>query len=273
MVVSEILSVVSICISGFLLLVTTVSVICAFKAYHHQKERAQKDAACQLARIYANDILPQAQVVLGVFAKTEIPEFIKETFPMENIQSFNYQEMISFIRMAEIKPDQLHSKMETFDPLVILDVFTSNTTSIADKNALNAAYSVRNEKTKERVPRNTVFLHNQFMDTISHLLNTLEWFSMNCRYRLADEKLLYQSLHQTFLSTVWMLYYSISKNNLNKEDKYFTNIIWLFNEWKERLSEQTSSATLEKQEALEAMQAAKAQYENAGSTYSGEALK
>ena len=67
---SDLIAIVSACVSGALLLVTIISVICAFKAYYHQKERAKKDAACQLARVYANEVLTQYQVVVGVFAKS-----------------------------------------------------------------------------------------------------------------------------------------------------------------------------------------------------------
>lgn len=270
---SDILTIINACISGLLLLVTIISVVCAFKAYYHQKERAKKDAACQLARVYADEVLPQYQIVVGVLTKSELLDFIKRVFPMDNLCSFNFQEMMSFSMAAEINRNELISKMETFNPLDILDVLTGSTSSVVDRNVLNAEYSIINEETRERIPRNPLFLQDQFMDTISHLLNTLEWFSMNCRYGLADEELLYQSLHQTFLSTVWMLYYFISKNNFNNEDKYFTNIIWLFKKWKERLSEQTLSAALEKQAAIVSMQTAKEKYDNAGNNYAGKALK
>ena len=74
------------------------------------------------------------------------------------------------------------------------------------------------------------------------LLNQLEWFGMNFQYEVADETLLYQSLHKTYLSLVWMLYPIISYNNVNNEDKLFTNVVWLFDKWRSRLDRITTKA-------------------------------
>lgn len=60
---------------------------------------------------------------------------------------------------------------------------------------------------------------------------------MSCRYGLADEEMLYQSLHQTYISQVRLLYFYICVNNTTNEDNVYTNLIWLFNVWKTRLKE------------------------------------
>ena len=86
-----------------------------------------------------------------------------------------------------------------------------------------------------------------FLDKVSDTLNNLEWFSMSCRYGISDEEILYQSLHSTFLSTIWMLYFYISDLNGTNEDKLFTNIIWLFDKWRKRLIDIQKDA--EKQQA------------------------
>lgn len=270
---SDIVALVNCGSSLLLLIVTIISVVCAFKAYRHQKERARKEAACQLARIYADEILLQYQIVSSFFGRSKLLEFIKATFPMDEFSSFTLQEMLELALRAHITVNDLTAKMEDFDPLCILDVMARATTSVHDRDALYATYSEIDESSGVRIPKNSVFLRFQFGDTISHLLNTLEWFSMNCRYGLADEEVLYQSIHQTFLSTVWMLYYYISKNNTKNEDKFYTNTIWLFQKWKARLSEQTQIAAQEQQEALTMMETAKKQYNNAGSNYTGKILK
>lgn len=67
------------------------------------------------------------------------------------------------------------------------------------------------------------------------LLNKLEFFSMHFTSKLADESVVYQSLHQVFLSTVKLLYGEIVyKNDVSGKDKYFTNTINLYNKWAER---------------------------------------
>ena len=62
--------------------------------------------------------------------------------------------------------------------------------------------------------------------------------------------MLYHSLHQTFISNVWLLYFYICKSNLTNEDKYYTNLIWLFNLWKDRL-EKLQKAKMAKRSAAD----------------------
>ena len=69
---SDIIPIIECCISAVLLLATIISVICAFKAYSHQKERSKKEAACRLARTYADEVLSQYQVVDSVFDKSNL---------------------------------------------------------------------------------------------------------------------------------------------------------------------------------------------------------
>ncbi len=67
------------------------------------------------------------------------------------------------------------------------------------------------------------------------LLNKLE---MNCMYfsnKLADEEVVYQSLHQLYLIVVKSLYFYIAHSNKDTgADKYYVNIIKLYNEWQVR---------------------------------------
>lgn len=90
---------------------------------------------------------------------------------------------------------------------------------------------------------------------------------MNCKYGLADEELLYQSLHQTYISTVWLLYFFISHENENNEDKLYTNVCWLFLKWRDRLMEIRDRKEAEKQGYLDRAKAVKAK------VYEGSSLK
>ncbi len=73
-----------------------------------------------------------------------------------------------------------------------------------------------------------------YHDKLDNLLNKLEQLAMYFNNNLADEEVIYQSLHQTYLSIVKSLYYEISKRNqTNNTDKYYTNIIALYHKWSE----------------------------------------
>ena len=74
-----------------------------------------------------------------------------------------------------------------------------------------------------------------FEDSTLFLLNKLEWISMYFIQKLADEDIVYQSLHQTYLKSIEMLYFKIvGYNDGNGTDKYFTNIIALYVLWQEK---------------------------------------
>lgn len=258
-------------LSLLLLITTVISVGYAYKAYHHQRERAKKDAACALAKVYVDEILDKYSIVAEVLSKSGILSYVKETFPMDAIRDFTMREVLELAVQSKANLKELSKKMDTFDHFSILNAFVCKTNSMAERNALSAAYSDRADD-DTMIPKNEAYLKLRFTDTVSALLNTLEWFSMNCRYGLADEEVLYQSLHQTFLSTVWMMYYYISMNNASNVDKYYTNVIWLFTAWKTRLGEESARYREEKSKAEEELRAAREQCANAGRVYAGKSL-
>lgn len=58
-----------------------------------------------------------------------------------------------------------------------------------------------------------------------------------CMYitsEVADEKYIYNSLHQQFLKTISFIYFEISLVNTDNKDKYYTNIIHVYNLWKNK---------------------------------------
>ena len=228
-----------------LLLITIFSVICAFRAYQHQKLRAKKDAACSLAKLYANEILTQMFFITSVFTESGYAKKIKEAFPLDKIKKFNEEEAVALI--GEERYQNLVEELFSISPSVIYRCKIRTTNSINERHQIASEYVVVSKDTKEATIINSNLLRNDFYDSINNLLNNLEWFAMNFQYNLVDEAVLYQSLHQTFLANTWSLYLNICLNNQSGSDKYFTNIVWLFNYWKDRLR------NLEKQ-ALDAKQ-------------------
>ena len=69
---------------------------------------------------------------------------------------------------------------------------------------------------------------------VTQTLNELEYICMYITTKVADEKYIYNSLHQPFLKTISYLYFNISLINIDNKDKYYTHTISLFNVWKEK---------------------------------------
>ena len=225
-------------INLILLIVTAVSVYFAFRAYYHQKERAKKDAACELARYYAHDIIQRYDFVSYTFQHSKKEEKIKELFPYDRLKNFDYKEMTDILAEQGHDVQKTMSELFRIEPHIIYQGMIRNARSVEERHSLCDEYI---KETKDSAGNKvTEILHQDMLmlaitNEVTMLLNDLEWFSMSCRYGLADEEMLYQSLHLTFLSSVWLLYQYICFNNRENTDKLFTNVIWLFNKWADRL--------------------------------------
>mgnify|MGYP003293129347 CR=1 FL=1 len=249
-----------------LLLVTSISVYYAFKAYNHQKERSKKDAACKLAAHYAKSIIKKCTNISTVLDEAGINNEIKEIFAIRDLEMFDRDELDRLLSDKSISLIDLAKKYLDIDPKLLLNAKISKASSVVERELVHRVFTSKDKDGTEKVI-NTKLLHDDFVQDIMELLNELEWFAMNCNYNLADEEILYQSLHQTYLSTVWMLYFFISSTNETNEDKTYTNLIWLFVEWRNRLVNITDSTEAEKQEYIRKANAVKA------SVYQGTRLK
>ena len=66
---------------------------------------------------------------------------------------------------------------------------------------------------------------------INRVLNNMEFFALHFKHKTADESVIYQSLHQTYLRSIPYLYYYIANANSDPSEKLYTNVIWLYEEW------------------------------------------
>ena len=249
-----------------MLFVTLVSVYYAYRAYQHQKDRSKKEIACTLAKYYASNIIDKYGDIEYIFNQSGIFEIIRNKLPLGKLQEFDKDELISLLGANGMTLEEFENKLNNIDPKSILGARMSRACSPEERQTIFTSYTKLGEDGKAEVV-NGLYLQVDFELEISGLLNELEWFAMNCKYGLADEELMYQSLHQTYLSTVWMLYYYISHRNENNEDKLYTNLVWLFIEWRNRLSQIRAEKEAEKQEHLRKAASVKAK------VYEGTRLK
>lgn len=244
---ADTISVASFMVEFVTLLVAIVSAVYAYRAYMHQKERSKKAAACDLAKYYAEVILEKHSLIANIFAFSGLGDYIKNTICLNDISTFNRKEIEGILKQKGISPEEFYKKMNSIDPLVILNCRLARTYSNQERDAALKDMIFKDPETGTRKLKNATYILNDFYQEMANLMNQLEWFSMNCRYGLADEALLYQSLHQTFLSSVWVLYPFLCKNNYCNEDKHYTNVAWLFNTWHGRLCDIKKKAEKKKE--------------------------
>lgn len=252
--------------SVLMLVVTLISVYYAYRAYKHQKDRSRKEAACNLAKYYANNIIDKYTDIAIVFDNAGIMETIRNTFPLDGLKDFDREELELLLKDKGMAIADFEEKLRNLNPMSVLNARMSRACSPEERNMTFTSYTKVGEDGKTELINGTYLLMD-FEQEISGLLNELEWFAMNCKYGLADEELMYQSLHQTFISTVWMLYFYISHRNVNNEDKLYTNLVWLFVAWRDRLSKIKNDKEAEREEYLQKANSVKAK------VYEGTSLK
>lgn len=121
-----------------------------------------------------------------------------------------------------------------------------------DRNELNELFTINDIVNYRKLL--TKFDEDGKIDTmIIDTLNNLEYLCMYITTEVADEKYIYNSLHQQFLKAIALLYFEISLTNTDNKDKYYTNIIHVYNLWKNKYIKSVNKETKikEKQKKLE----------------------
>lgn len=77
-------------------------------------------------------------------------------------------------------------------------------------------------------------LVNDFDKLVTETLNMMEHFAMHFTCSIANDRKVYQSLHQTYISFIRQTYYFICDKNRdeNERDRYYSNTLDLFFKWK-----------------------------------------
>lgn len=219
------------------LLVAAFSALYAKKSYVKHEARSKKEAACNLAKMYADEFLPKFQYVSTVMSNAGLLTYVKTTFPLDELEHFDEQEMNAILEKYENLRTDADKKHNEVDPTIIYVSAQFLFEDIIDSEIIKCTNNPQAQNIPQLNQTQKRVLRTRFNLEISRLLNWLEWFSLNARYGIVDEEILFQSLHQTFISSVWQFYYFIAKSNKNSPgDKYYTNTIWLFLKWKDRLN-------------------------------------
>ena len=195
-------------------------------------EMEQVQRAIDLSEFYKEKILNPYLAVYYVYQKSGILEILqtKEISKMKNFDKFELELLLSKEQIEKIKKIQ-------YDENFVKAVIEAN-----DVYGLNL--HIKQRTIEIDAQKNVVQIEIQSLLTsflsgfVSNILNDLEFFAMHFTHETADETVVFQSLHQTYITIVSQLYFSIAKMNIPTEGKYYTNIIELFAKWYERSEEQ-----------------------------------
>ncbi len=232
---------------GTIIIAILSSIIAAYAtAKHSQKQFVQQNSkediskAIELAETYALRIMPSINYITIIYKNNDLIKKYHEKINMERKKGhlqFTFSEVKSFFTESEI--EEIEKAIDT-SQIKIEDLMTAriaiHQSRISD-NLFCADSEVKDKLNEQFDELLSLQLRDECKTIQIDLLNRLEYFSMFFNSQIADEETVYQSLHQTFIGTITYLYFKISLLNKDIKDKYYTNIIELYNLWNDRFVE------------------------------------
>jgi len=197
-----------------------------------EKDRIQN--AINLANYYKDNILDNIFIIEAVYRDTGI-KAILENIKIEEMTEFDKHELDSVLTKKQ--QAQIEKIVNSNDFREALTK-TSITMGFAKEAKHFSNILCKDGIVKKSVVIDDIDLFREYSNILNMLLNNTEYFAMNFTHKTADETVVYQSLHKTYLSLMQILYYDISQNNMSGEEKLYTNSIELFNIWKNRAKQQ-----------------------------------
>lgn len=216
------------------------------RTYKYNCAWQEKEKATELAQMYKNDILPSVNYIGSILKETGIMETLSN-INVDNIDSFNQTELYRLTN-RDIQ-DRIERKKDNFSAINILFVMRQRFSQICNKkiHSINPALiekwiasesgakdkdgkniSMKNEEKRALLDA----LWFEYSSIVADTLNDLEYFAMNFTSGVADDSVVFQSLHQSYLTLVQLLYYHIAIQNEHEKDKYYTNVIALYKKWR-----------------------------------------
>lgn len=190
-----------------------------------QLEKVQK--AVELADLYKATILKKFSAVRYVYKTTKIAEII-QTIKKDDMKRFNRNEMTHLLSESDINKLKEIQKSDAFFEAVLeaKDIYGLNLRNIKKPETEN---NTADYKDHERYKHSVLTAF--FSDLIYDILNSMESFSMYFTHKAADDSVIYQSIHQSFLEIVQKCYYHIAYINDGNQGDYYTNVTELYSKW------------------------------------------
>ena len=192
--------------------------------------------AVDLAQYYKDNILSKYMVLTFVFEKTGLMKLIS-SIPRTGIRSFDEIELNQLLTQEQKDEiNRIRSSEDFIKAVIEADKIFGLNLGI-DQHAKVVEVDKEKEMFKIKIDGRVV-LQKFMANILTETLNDLEYFCMHFTHETADESVVYQSLHQTYLEMVHILYYNIAVANKADGSKFYTNIIELYEKWNEREKEQ-----------------------------------
>ena len=214
-----------------------ISIFIAFSVYQYQRNEKRKYNAFVNAEYYSKYLLPKIRFIHYLLEELDL---IKVISCFNGFTKFTTKEVRDFLSKNSHSNEIFNKRFQeiNLEKITIVLIKSKNTS----KNFEYYTYldSLKNIELEEKKK----IIAIAFEREIVSFLNDLEAFSMSIRYNLIDEKVVYQSLHQTFLDFIPEWYYHLAIHNDMDEARIYTNVIWVYKRWNNIREKQRKKANL-----------------------------
>jgi len=184
--------------------------------------------ALDMAKFYAEELIPDISLINEIIEQhPEIKAIVRRLKPNATMPSqFNSEEV------EEVFTEEERKNLEGF-------YFNFSGVSVQAVQCCFALWGRAIDFGPPELQANSEYMaartQTEMKKLIKFFMNKLEYFSMAFQQNVADEDVVYQSLHQSFFDAMIFMYFPIASRNKTSYDKFFVNAIQLFNTWRDRL--------------------------------------
>ena len=203
-----------------------ITAIWSIYQYTKNTARKQQEKGANLAKEFSNSLLSKCGLVTVVYKKSQLYKILNSHEEYNSFRKFTIAEL------REVYDNDLPYIYRDLEKECKLDDIYHNIL----RKRISTYTQIENDKNKKD-NKDLFILDNKglpfhFGSLVDDVLNELEYVCMDISSQAADSKYIYQSLHQIFLRTIKILSVEICLRNDGKYcDKFYTNIIHVYNEW------------------------------------------
>ena len=193
---------------------TVYTLIWGMFEYDKRRIISQQQKASEIADEFSKDIVEKLAMISSTLLGNKKFSTKLKKIDANKLKRFDRFELEEILDYEESK------KTEVFIS-EILEIIHSESTQNEYRKKLENWYG---EDEMKKFPK-------KFSLLVQLTLNRLEFLCMNISSNVAGSQFIYQSLHQVFLQTIHILSVEICSKNHNNVDKYYTNVIEVYNMW------------------------------------------
>ena len=211
-------------------IITVLSLAVAYGAYLYQRKWNRKQRAQQIAEWYCKIAIPKSRYINKILSISGNLAYAKKFHTLEH---FTTEELKTNLEMSDGDEQMFISNFEKISEKDLDNAY-------ADSGCSKEIYE-GNCCLKEAIRNSDEKKYIIFDKYIVDFLNEMEDVALQLNCNLADEKLIYPILHQTFLKNVQRWYYFIAKENQLNHNRYYPNLIALYLLWYKRSKREAAS--------------------------------